>query len=294
MAHEALTQKLGIFYHTLAALSYIESSDILEPPTHINVKAAREAGLVEDAITLIQRLPQLSDTLDAQPVLPDGSLSVFYTDDDLEWSRRPTLQDDPEIPGTAFVLTNPNTYGTSLIYDTASSKLLPWKPFGKHAEDEIGDIADPFASEDAKPVNDILNPWIQSLISLEWLPFDNELAVEPDEDELADVMNDADIVTQYQLQLIKRGLKEVYIACGWNDRAADLESARENFSPAEFESRKAEWKEKTQSVLDRAYEQSWSWHQIRTELGGELATSQKASRLDGSLRDGQQQRHIEL
>jgi len=294
MTHEPLIQKLGIFYHTLAALCYIDARDIHEPSTDVNIDAAREAGLSEDVIALIQRIPQLSDTLDWQSILPDGSLPVFYSDDGLDWSRRPTLQDEPEIPGSAFVLTNPNIYGTSLIYDTITQTLLPWKSFGKHADYDIGEISDPFASEDAKPVDDILDPWIKSLISLDWLPFDDRLVEEPDVAELSDAMNDADVLVQFQSQLVQRSLKEVYVNTGWNVETQDLESARENFDADEFISQKSDWKEKTQNVLDRAYEGMWSWQQVRNELGGELANSERASRLDGPLPDGQQPRQIEL
>lgn len=294
MTHEPLIQKLGIFYQTLAALCYIDAGDIHDPPTDVNVDAAREAGLSDDALALIQRIPQLSDTLDWQSILPDGSLPVFYTDDGVDWSRRPTLQDEPEIPGSAFVLTNPNIYGTSLIYDTTTQTLLPWEPFGKHADYDIGEITDPFASEDARPVDEILDPWIRKLIELHWLPFNDRLIQEPDGAELNDAVKDTDVLVQYQTQLVQRTLKEVYISAGWNVEATTLETASENFEAEEFVRKKAEWREKTQQVLDQAYEEGWAWERVCNEIGGELVSSERARRLDGVLPDGQQLRRIEL
>jgi hypothetical protein len=294
MTHEPLIQKLNIFYQTLAALCYIDAGDIHDPPTNINVSAARKAGLSEDAIALLQRLPQLSDSLDSLAILPDGTLPVFYTDDGVDWSRRPTLQDEPEIPGSAFVLTNPNIHGTSLIYDTVTQKLLPWEPFGKHADYDIGEITDSFVSEDARPVDDILNPWIRSLISLDWLPFDDTIIEEPDVAEFNDAVKDADVLVQFQSQLVQRSLKEVYINAGWNVEATDLEFACENFDAGEFLRQKEEWREKTQKVLGCAYEEGWDWDRVCEELGGELVSDEGARKLDGALGDGQQPRRIEL
>jgi hypothetical protein len=294
MTHEPLIQKLTIFYQILAALCYIDASDIHDPPTDVNVDAARAAGLSENVIALLQCLPQLSDSLDALAVLPDGTLPVFYTDDDVDWSRRPTLQDEPEIPGSAFVLTNANIYGTSLIYDTITQVLLPWEPFGKHADLAIGELSDPFALEDAKAVDEILDPWIRKLISLDWLPFDDRIIEEPDVAELNDAGRDPDVLVQYQTQLVQRTLKEVYVTAGWNVEAADLGTACENFDAGEFVRRKGMWRETTQEVLDRAYAEGWDWERVCEELGGELVSGEGARMLDGALSDGQQPRRIEL
>ena len=137
MTHETLITHLTLYYQTLAALYYISPSDILSPPTAIDPDAANEAGLSPLAVSLLQRLPQLASNLKSLPLLPDGSQPVFYIDAGLDWSRKPAYQEDPEISGDAFVLTNPNIYGTSLIYDTVFAKLLPWDTWGKHVDFEI-------------------------------------------------------------------------------------------------------------------------------------------------------------
>lgn len=212
----------------------------------------------------------------------------------MEWSRRPTLQDEAEIPGSAFVLTNANIHGTSLIYDTITHVLLPWEPFGKHADLAIGQLSDPFALEDAKTVDEILDPWIRKLISLDWLPFDDRIVEEPDDAEFNDAGRDPDVLVQYQVQLVQRTLKEVYITAGWNVEAANLGTACEKFNAGEFVRRKEEWKEKTQKMLDRAYEEGWAWERVCAEIGGELVSSERARGLDGALGDRQQPRRIEL
>jgi hypothetical protein len=73
-----------------------------------------------------------------------------------------------------------------------------------------------------------------------------------------------------------------------------LEGARTNFDEDGFELRKENWTVKTQELLDRAYQESWSWEKIRMELGGDLTINHRAKLMDGPLPDGQQLRHIEF
>jgi len=113
MTHEPLITNLTLYYQALAALHHISPNNILSPPTRINIPAANKADLSPSAITLLQKLPQLHPDLNTLPLLPNGTPPVFYADDsDLSWSRRPTFQYDLEISGDAFVLSNPNIYGT--------------------------------------------------------------------------------------------------------------------------------------------------------------------------------------
>ncbi|THW58139.1 hypothetical protein D6D19_10449, partial [Aureobasidium pullulans] len=160
MSHEPLITNLTLFYQTLAALQHISPSNILLPPNQISLTAAHDAGLCPEAIDLLNRLPHLSSDISSLPILPDGTQAVFYTSEDecLEWSRTPTYQDAPEIASSAFVLTNPNIYGTSLIYDTFTSKLLPWEAWGKHVDFEIAEMEKLFedCDGDAKPADEIL------------------------------------------------------------------------------------------------------------------------------------------
>ncbi|THX23337.1 hypothetical protein D6D10_10338 [Aureobasidium pullulans] len=298
MPHEPLITNLTLFYQTLAALTYISPSDILLPPNQISLTAAHDAGLCPEAIDLLHRLPHLCSSSSSLPILPDGTQAVFYTSEDecLEWSRTPTYQDAPEIASSAFVLTNPNIYGTSLIYDTLSRKLLPWEAWAKHGDFEISEMENPFedCDGDAKPADEILKSWIGNFITLAWVPFGDQIVIEPDEDEVRDAMRDVDVMVQYQAQFIQWSFRDVYISGGWDIDASDLEGAKTDFDVDDFAVKKAVWIEETQEMLDRAYEQQWPWQKIRMELGGELANNQRARLLDAVIGDGYQQRHIEL
>ncbi|KAH0279467.1 hypothetical protein KCU91_g1749, partial [Aureobasidium melanogenum] len=292
MAHEDLVFHLNLLYQTFAALHYISADDIISPPIPINLTAAHGAGLSSEAVALLQRLPQLKSELYSLVILPDGSQTVCYVDDNLDWSRTPTYQDAPEISKHAFVLSNPNIYGTSLIYDTASQKLLPWLAWRKHVDLEISEIENPFELDDAKPVKEIIGPWKSKLIRLEWVPFNEELITEPDEEDLRARQGDVDVLDQYQTQFIKFSMRNVYLAAGWDDEADDLKSAKKGFDGDLFENKKQEWIAKTQEMLDRAYEEGWEWSRIRMTLS--LRNSEKVKLLDDWLPEGQQPKHIEI
>ncbi|KAG9945986.1 hypothetical protein KCU85_g6854, partial [Aureobasidium melanogenum] len=290
MAHEDLIFHLNLLYQTFVALHYISADDIISPPIPINLAAAHEAGLSSEVIALLQRLPQLKSEVYSRAILPDGSQPVCYVDDNLDWARTPTYQDAPEISEHAFVLSNPNIYGTSLIYDTISGKLLPWLAWGKHVDLEISKIENPFELDDAKPVKEIIGPWVRELIRLEWVPYNEELITEPDEEYLTEV--NVDVWDQYQAQFIKFSTREVYLAAGWDDKADDLDRAKKGFDGDSFEVKKLKWIQKTQDILNQAYVERWEWSRIRTTLG--LGDSEKARLLDDWLPEGRQMRHIEI
>lgn len=290
MAHEDLISHLNLLYQTFAALRYISADDILCPPIPIDLDAAREAGLSSEVTALLQRLPQLKSELCSLAILPDGSQPVYYVDDSLDWARTPTYQDESEISEHAFVLSNSNIYGTSLIYDTISEKLLPWLAWRKHVDLEISEIENLFELDDAKPVKEIIGPWIAKLIRLELVPLGEELITEPDEEDLRQV--NVDVLDQYQAQFIKFSTRDVYLAAGWHDQADDLEYAKKGFDGDLFEVKKQEWIQKTQEILDRAYEEGWKWSRIRTTLG--LVNSENVRLLDDWLPEGQQAKHIKL
>ncbi|KAG9739015.1 hypothetical protein KCU73_g9591, partial [Aureobasidium melanogenum] len=292
MAHEDLIFHLNLLYQTFAALHYISADDILSPPIPINLAAAHEAGLSSEAVALLQRLPQLKSELHSLAILPDGSQPVCFVDDNLDWARTPTYQDAAEISEHAFVLSNPNIYGTSLIYDTISEKLLPWLAWGKHVDFEISEIENPFELDDAKPVKEIMGPWIAKLLRLEWVPCNEELIQEADEEDLRATKGNVDALDQYQAQFIKFSIRNVYLAAGWNDNADDLEGAKKVFDGDLFEVKKQKWMQKTQVTLDQAYEEGCEWSRIRTTL--RLEDSEKARLLDDWLPEGQQVRHIEI
>lgn len=292
MTHESLITNLTLYYQTLAALHHISPANILPLPTPINIPAAHEAGLSPSVISLLQRLPQLHSDLNTLPLLPDGTLPVFYADDDLDWSRRPTFQDEAEISGDAFMLSYPNIYGTALIYDTVSEKLLHWEAWGRHVEFEIAEIENPFEMEDAKAAGEIIGPWIEKLLKLEWVPFGNDIVTEPEDDDVESAKGNVDIVANLQLRFIKSSIRQIYKACGWNTNARDLDTAKKDFDDDLFEIKKQDWMEQTQKILDQAYEEQWKWLRIRTELN--LDGRGQIARLDNCLPEGQQMRHLQF
>jgi hypothetical protein len=234
----------------------------------------------------------LNFDLSSLPLLPDGSQPVSYIDDNLDWARRLTYQDEPEISEYALVLSNPNIYGTSLIYDTVLEKLLPWEAWGKHVNLEIAEIENPFEMNDAKPAELIMGPWIAKLLALEWVPFGEKLITEPEDEELESAKDDVDNLAYNQLRFVKLSLKEIYKACGWNDEAKGLSVAKGKFDGGLFDIKKQKWTEQTQTILDQAYQEQWEWSRVRTILN--LGASDKIALLDDCLPEGQQMRHIEL
>ncbi|KAG9693466.1 hypothetical protein KCU95_g6329, partial [Aureobasidium melanogenum] len=240
MAHEDLIFHLNLLYQTFAALHYISADGIISPPIPINLAAAHEAGLSSEVIALLQRLPQLKSEIYSKAILPDGSQPVCYVEDNLDWARTPTYQDAPEISEHAFVLSSPNIYGTSLVYDTISKILLRWLAWGKLVDLEITEIENPFVLGDAKP-----------------MPYNEELVTEPGEKDLRASKGDVDLLDQYQAQFIKFSMRDVYLTAGWDDKADDLEAAKKRFDGDLLEPKKQEWIQKTQETLDRAYEEGW-------------------------------------
>jgi hypothetical protein len=190
------------------------------------------------------------------------------------------------------VLSNPNIYSTSLIYNTLSEKLLPWEAWGKHVNLEIAEIENPFEMNDAKPAELIMGPWIAKLLALEWVPFGEKLITEPEDEELESAKDDVDNLAYNQLRFVKFSLKEIYKACGWNDEAKGLSVAKGKFDGGLFDIKKQKWTEQTQTILDQAYQEQWEWSRVRTILN--LGASDKIALLDDCLPEGQQMRHIEL
>jgi hypothetical protein len=91
---------------------------------------------------------------------------------------------------------------------------------------------------------------------------------------------------------VRLNLREVYIACGWNVTARDLDSAKSEFDDTQFEIKKKEWMERTQETLNQAYQEQWAWSRIRIKL--RLEESDKIRLLDDLLPDGQDMRHLQL
>ena len=119
---------------------------------------------------------------------------------------------------------------------------------------------------DAKSAEEIIGVWIERLLKLEWVTFGDEIVTEPDRDDVESAMGDVDLVADIQLRFVKFSVRQIYHACGWNDKARDLDIVKKDFEANLFEINKQEWAEQTQKTLDQAYEEQWEWSRIGTEL----------------------------
>ena len=128
------------------------------------------------------------------------------------------------------------------------------------------------------------------LSKLKWVPFGDVIGTEPDRDDVQSAMGHEDEVASLQLRFVKFSLRQIYMACGWNDKIEDLHAAKRNFDDDLFEHKKQEWMRHMQKVLDQTYEEQWEWSRIRTEL--DLERSGQVALLDYCLPEGQQMRHL--
>lgn len=281
MAHRQLIESLTTYYNTLAALRYIKTSDIIHPPhnghTNVDKEAAHEQGFGDDMISIMQSLPYLSVDCEDTPFLPGSTKPRSYLDDDfLDWARDPVFSGLHTIKATHLVLTNPGKAGVVLIYDTENNKLISWSPSKSNAKHAADGHA--YAHLLAYAPEELLGEWTRNWISLTWLPYRDGtgwgfLIEQPSVPELEQASKKAGLREQYQIKLVQRGLKEVYIASGWDVDAENLEDARRSFDGEAFERKSQEWKKSTQALLDQAYGEKWTWSMIGERLGLEQASA---------------------
>lgn len=311
MEHSQLSKCLTEYYETLAALTYIDPSNIVRPPpnghTNVDTEAACEQGFDQDMISLMRRLPYLDVCCEDTPVLPNGTKSryenprdhptslanlmyILYTGlthnssyldvDYMDWARDPTFEGHM-TKATHLVLTNPAKAGIVLIYDTANETLTPWSPI-RHmlsadfkARLESGQETDPgmrYEHLPTFPPEQLLGQWTKNLISLTWIPYRDDsgwpyLIEQPTTTELRAASDRYNLLERYQLDMVRRTLKDVYVAAGWAIEAQCLEDAKRDFDQTIFQRKRLEWRETTQALLDEAYHQKWTWSAIRERLG---------------------------
>ena len=69
------------------------------------------------------------------------------------------------------------------------------------------------------------------LSKLKWVSFGDEIVTKPDRADVELAMGDVDLVVEIQLRSVKFSVRQIYMACGWNDKAKDLDAARQNVIP---------------------------------------------------------------
>lgn len=291
MSHQSLIEWLTAYYETLAALRYIKTSEIIYPPhKNVDVEAAREQDFSDDMISLMRQLPYLSADCDDTPLLPLGTKPRSYLDEDyLDWARDPLFQGVKMTKSTHIVLTNQSTHGIVLIYDAEACKLIPWRPSEDAVSNEIKKqfrerAADglEYAHLPSFTPEELLGQWIQKWISLTWLPYSENngwrtFLEEPSNELLLQGSKSSYVREQCQETLVRRTLKDIYVAAGWDVNTTDPKKAKSKFDGDAFDQKRAEWKKSTQRLLDLAYLQTWTWSKIRSELN---LPSESASILD--------------
>lgn len=281
MSHQPLIDSLTEFYNVLAALKYIRTSDIILPPpnghTNVDVEAALEQNFGDEMISLMRQLPYLSrDCDDTRIAVPTDTKPRSYLDEDyLDWARDPIFKGFNITKDTHLVLTNPGSSGITLIYDTVTCKLVPWCPSRKDVRSPDGAE---YADETSFPPDELLGQWTRNWTSLTWLPFCEPngwryLIPEPSMAELKQASSTQSLREQFQLKLLQRNMKDVYVAAGWNVDAQDVQSAQSNFNGNLFAHKSFEWRKSTQALLDKAYQERWTWAQIRAGLNLEPESS---------------------
>lgn len=310
--HDPLITSLTKFYDTLVALHYIDECEIVRPPPqghdHLNITAAKEEGLDDQAIEVLRRIPYLKQHCYDLSLTNDyDTKPITYIDTkDFSGARDPVYQGFPMTKATHFCLTCPCQYGIALVYDVETCRCIPWSPFNDQVPEEVK-TAHPesrapdgleYAHQPTYAPEDVLGEWTANWIALNWLPYwlhkDGGREV-IDERTIKSLKRDCKVDylrDQIQLQLIQRTLKDVYIAAGWNvDAGTDLAEAVRNFDGDDFERRKNQWTEKTQQTLDVAYREDWEWRRVREAL---RLDPEKASLLDDSPVPASQAIHHEL
>ena len=69
------------------------------------------------------------------------------------------------------------------------------------------------------------------------MPFGDEIVAEPDRDDVESAMGDVDLVADIQLRFVKFSVRQIYMACSWNDKARNLDAATKDFDTNLFEIR---------------------------------------------------------
>jgi hypothetical protein len=251
-----LTELLGLL-DTLEAfnpssLSYPSPDTGLHPPGFINTTAAIAAGYSDETIRLMHSVPYLHDG-DFQAEPHTRMLDYTEMDEDSFMAERIMLDynDNPKyiMPASAVLITHGETrsqYGIWRIYDTEKSEPLPFSATCSFTRAdtrvEVVYVWDYFRSGmkydnyfEIPPVTprEAFQPMIDNFRSLKWLATGDRSGFLPKwpyiewpssgkHPERAHEKYQAD----YDLWKAMRGLKDVYLDCGWDVDAVEQSSFR--------------------------------------------------------------------
>ncbi|RFU26719.1 hypothetical protein B7463_g9607, partial [Scytalidium lignicola] len=248
--HQPLISALTTFYTLLVDLCYIPASCLSlplvktgsHPPRSINHRAASRHGFSNEVIDLTYRIPYLTDddykihgeTNPLCYLVPPGKqipgdedeynpLEQEEGEEQWEYAKDPTYQERDDLfkNRNALVLTRGNAYGTELIYDLDKCTITAWNHFTQ---------SDYWTDEPSYSMTSVHNPlyvWINHFLTLEYIPFEGNLIVplpleahgypgnNPSEEEMEQWREG---IKRHEKE---RGLKNVYIECGWKTDAAN-------------------------------------------------------------------------
>jgi hypothetical protein len=309
-----LTEFLGLL-DTLEAfnsssLSYPSPDTGLHPPGLINNTAASAAGHSEEAIRLMYSIPYLHDgRFQAQP--HTRMLDYTEMDEDAFMAERIMLDYDNNpkyvMPASAIQITHGETrsqYGVWRIYDTEKSESLHFSVTfpSTHADTRVEAVHvwDYFRSGmkyhnyfEVPPVTprEAFQPIIDNYRSLKWLATGERSSFLPKwpyiewpssgkHPERAHKIYQAD----HDIWKAMRGLKDVYLDCGWNVHAVEQSSFRRD----EFIEKKKRYMEDVVAPLRKAKDRLQAGHDrqdaaekaVEEISGNQLRISQYGHRFD--------------
>ncbi|KAI0015403.1 hypothetical protein F4780DRAFT_764203 [Xylariomycetidae sp. FL0641] len=221
-------------------------------PDAVNTDAAQTAGYDDSVLSLMWEMPYL-DIGEHEMFLEllPSTYPVSYIGPDMDdgyfESCREMLHDE-EMPPTALRLMRSEIYGTEFIYDTRTSLMTAWKPIDN--PDEVDD----YLHVPAAPPCTVLNPIIQKYRTLEYLgtprgiDFNSSLFAESGGEPPRD-WGSGDARrwrAQYDVWAATRRLRDIYIECGWDVKAAEqTDFRREEF----LRKRDRHWRDVVQPLI---------------------------------------------
>ncbi|KUI66078.1 hypothetical protein VM1G_02485 [Cytospora mali] len=214
------------------------------PPGLINTEAAVAAGFAPEAVSVMSAIPFLAGdytyTHGSGFELMPSTYAWSYLGGDLDEgdfeSRRELLHDEL-MPPTALKLTQSDVYGVEWIYDVGTGLLTPWKPFD-HGLSDTND----YSHVAPLPPRQVIGPLIDHYRRHDYLAtpsgqvdFSSPLfAAAPLDPVTGEAQppkdwNPVDATkwrAQYAVWRATRGIKDLYLECGWDVEAREQHGFR--------------------------------------------------------------------
>ncbi|ROV96763.1 hypothetical protein VMCG_07905 [Cytospora schulzeri] len=210
----------------------------------VNADAAGAAGFAPEAVSLMSALPFLAGDHTYKHgsgcELMPSTYALSYLGEDLdegdfEWRRE--LLSDGLMPPTALKLTQSAVYGVEWIYDVGTGLLTPWKPFD-HGLSDTND----YSHVTALPPRQVIGPLIDRYRRLDNLatpsgevdfssPLFAEAPLDPVTGEAQPPRDWGPVDAtkwhaQYAVWRATRGIKDLYLECGWDVDAREQHGFR--------------------------------------------------------------------